>query len=223
MVTRERRLDRAQRLLRRALAVTGDELREGRLQSGLTQRELGSRVGISHSHVSRIERGLIINVPYGTLVRVGAVVGLDIPLRTYPNGDRVRDAAQIATLARFRATLPAQLGWRAEVPLQRPGDLRAWDAVISGPGWRLPIEAETRIRDVQAMLRRIALKQRDDNAQRIILLVADTRNNDPSSGWPRPNLRQRFQRPIARWRPPCPTGSRPLGAASSGSSLRALS
>jgi hypothetical protein len=56
-------------------------------------------------------------------------------------------------------------------------DLRAWDAVIGGPGWSVPIDAETRVRDVQALARREALKRRDDGAATMILLVADTRHN----------------------------------------------
>jgi hypothetical protein len=58
-----------------------------------------------------------------------------------------------------------------------PGDRRAWDAVIEGRGWRVAVEAETRLRDVQALSRRIALKQRDDRTDVVILLVADTRHN----------------------------------------------
>ena len=177
MVTRERRLDRAERLIRRALMTIGEELRESRIRAGLSQREVGRLVGLSHSHISRIESGLVRTARYDTLVRIGAVLGLDIPLRAYPNGDPVRDAAQLALIGRFRAVLPASVRWRAEVALGIPGDLRAWDGVISGPGWSMPVEAETRIRDVQALLRKLALKQRDAGADQILLLLADTRHN----------------------------------------------
>jgi hypothetical protein len=69
------------------------------------------------------------------------------------------------------------LGWRLEVALDIPGDLRAWDAVVIGRGWHLPVEAETRIRDLQALLRRLALKQRDGNEPRIVLALNDSRHN----------------------------------------------
>jgi hypothetical protein len=39
------------------------------------------------------------------------------------------------------------------------------------------VEAETRLRDVQALLRRLSLKQRDADVDRIALVVADTRHN----------------------------------------------
>ncbi|HET7702235.1 MAG TPA: hypothetical protein VFK35_02470 [Candidatus Limnocylindrales bacterium] len=57
------------------------------------------------------------------------------------------------------------------------GDRRAWDLVIDGPGWSIPVEAETRLRDVQALQRKVALKCRDGGFDRVLLLVADTRHN----------------------------------------------
>lgn len=177
MVTRERRLDHGRRRARAALASVGDELREARLRAALPQREVGDAVGISHAQVSRIERGLSTRAPYETLVMMGAVLGLDIPLRAFPAGEPIRDAAQLALLARLRALLPQTLRWRTEVPLNIQGDRRAWDAVIEGRGWRVSVEAETRLRDVQALSRRIALKRRDDDTDILILLVADTRHN----------------------------------------------
>ncbi len=138
---------------------------------------LGAIVGISHTHVSRIERGLVRNVPYATLARLAAIVGLDLPLRAFPSGEPVRDAGQLALIHRFVRSLPSGIRFRGEVPLGLPADLRAWDGVLLGAGWSLPMEAETRIRDVQALCRRIALKQRDGNAPTVLLLLADTRHN----------------------------------------------
>ena len=89
----------------------------------------------------------------------------------------MRDAGQLAIFARLRPQLPPVLRDRSEVPLPIPGDRRAWDHVIDGPGWTLPVEAESRLRDVQALNRRVALKVRDGGFDRVILLVADTRHN----------------------------------------------
>ncbi len=73
---------------------------------------------------------------------------------------------------------------RTEVPLPIDGDLRAWDAWISGcdrrvsPGSGLPVEAETRFADYQAQSRRLALKMRDaGSVDMILLVVANTRAN----------------------------------------------
>jgi transcriptional regulator with XRE-family HTH domain len=177
MATRERRVDRGRRLAGRALLLIGEELREARIQAGLTQRELSAIVGISPAEISRIERGRSPHIAYETLVLLGSALGLDIPLRAYPNGAPVRDAPQLALLARFRDLLPTGHRHRTEVPLGIAGDLRAWDEVIDGRGWSLPVEAETRVRDVQALLRRLALKCHDARVQTMLLVVADTRHN----------------------------------------------
>ena len=177
MATRERRIDRGRRLARQALARIGEEFSEARLAAGLTQRLVAEAVGISQAELSRVERGMAPWVTYETLVLIAAVLGLDLPLRAFPVSGPVRDAAQLRLLAKFRALLPAGLSWRTEVPLQIERDLRAWDAVVGGRGWILPIDAETRLRDVQALGRREALKRRDDDAEIMILLVADTRHN----------------------------------------------
>jgi hypothetical protein len=69
------------------------------------------------------------------------------------------------------------LRWSTEVPVAGPGDFRAWDAVVRAPGWRVVVEAETAIRDVQALERKIALKVRDGGNPQLVLLVADTAAN----------------------------------------------
>jgi transcriptional regulator with XRE-family HTH domain len=155
----------------------GDEYREARLHAAVTQAELSRSVGISTSEISRIEHGQAPHVTYLALVELGATLGLDLPLRAYPNGDVVRDAAQLALLGRFCPLLPSSLRHRSEVPLRIPGDRRAWDLVVDGRGWSLPVEAETRLRDVQALLRRLSLKCRDDGAEILLLVVSDTRHN----------------------------------------------
>ncbi len=66
---------------------------------------------------------------------------------------------------------------RTEVPVPIEGDRRSADAVIDTPRFAALVEAETRIGDIQALERRISLKQRDLGLARVILLVADTRHN----------------------------------------------
>ena len=162
VVTRDRRTDRGRRESRRRLAAIGDELREARLSAGLSQRQLAETVGISHSEVSRVELAQSERVPYQTLAMIGAVLGLDVSIRAFPGGEPIRDAAQVALLGRLRSQLEPSLRWRTEVPIRVPGDRRAWDGEIGGPNWRAVVDAESRLRDVQAVARRVALKARDD-------------------------------------------------------------
>jgi hypothetical protein len=63
------------------------------------------------------------------------------------------------------------------VPLPAFGDLRAWDAVIRGHAWRIVVEAETMIADMQNLERKLALKCRDGREDHLLLLVADTPRN----------------------------------------------
>ena len=125
----------------------------------------------------RFERGLPCGLRIDQIAAIGAVVGLDVRLRAYPAGDPIRDAGQQRLLERLRARLHPTLRWSMEVPLPIEGDLRAWDALIKGHGWRLVVEAETVLDDLQALERRLRRKQRDGGVDVLILLVADTRRN----------------------------------------------
>jgi len=74
-------------------------------------------------------------VPVVTLARCAGAVGLDLVARLYPGTQPIRDAAQVALLAGFRARLHRSLRWATEVPIPIPGDQRAWDATVgSGSG-----------------------------------------------------------------------------------------
>lgn len=111
------------------------------------------------------------------LAILSAVVGLQLSVNAFPVGAPMRDHAHAALLERFRALLSAALKWATEVPMPNAGDLRAWDARITGPDFRIGVEAETRVRDGQALERRIRAKQRDGMVDGVILILADTRAN----------------------------------------------
>jgi transcriptional regulator with XRE-family HTH domain len=177
MGTRERRADRGRRLARNATARVIEDIRQARVGAGLSIRTAARALGVSHSRVARLERGEVRAPTTDFLGAYCSVVGLDLHLRTYPAGDPLRDRAHVALLARFRQELHRDLRWRTEVPLGIPDDLRAWDGEIRGEGWSTFVEAEMRIGDGQALERRLALKMRDSGADRVILLVADTRTN----------------------------------------------
>lgn len=177
MVARERVIERAARRSRRLLIEVGAELREARLRAGLTLAAVGRAVGLSHSQVSRIERGLAPRVALADLVAIGAVVGLDLSAKLYPAGGPIRDVAQLEQESRFRGRLHPDLRMRTEVPIPAPGDMRAWDAMVDNGTERIGVEFEMRLRDVQALERRIALKQRDSALDRVVLVVRDSHAN----------------------------------------------
>ena len=73
-----------------------------------------------------------------------------------------------------------------------PGDRRAWDAVALLPEGKAAFEAETRLLDVQALDRRIALKRRDGSIERVVLLIADSAANRRAMELHRAGLRASF-------------------------------
>lgn len=156
-----------------------DDVRQARITAGMSQQTLADLVKVSRPRVSRIERMREPDVPARLLAHMAACVGLDLAIRTYPGGDPALDAAQRRLLARLRDRLGPDWAWEFEVPLPLLEDPRAWDAVATcaATGLRIHVEAETRVDDIQALLRRVSLKRRDGGATRVVLLVADTRHN----------------------------------------------
>jgi hypothetical protein len=177
------------------------EAEEARLGRNLTYVAIGRALRISGWQAARILRGQSPKVSLVRLAEVLAVVGLDLSARAFPGGVPLRDAAHLALLERLRARPPASVGWRLEVPIvggAPASDLglaietRAWDALISGPNWAVAVEAETRVRDVQALERRIALKSRDGRVSTVLLLMSDTRHHRRILDEPNPSLRLAF-------------------------------
>ncbi len=167
----ERADDRSRTLIRNA----GREIRVARRDRNLSLAAVGDAAGLSASAVSRIERGLTPNISVLNVARLAEVVGLEASLRLFAGGAPIRDAAHVSLLARFRDRTHPGLRWAIEVPFPNPGDDRAWDAMLAGPGWRYGVEAETAPRDVQALARRFALKVRDGRVDGILLVVPRTR------------------------------------------------
>ena len=147
---------------------------------------------MSHAQLGRIERGELLQLTVDQASRACAAVGLRLAFRAYPDGDPVADRAQLALLGRFRACLPEHARWLSEVPLPIQGDRRAWDAISIVAGFRFAVEAETRLRDIQALERRIALKQRDSNIEVVVLVISDTFANRRTLAIHREALRARF-------------------------------
>jgi transcriptional regulator with XRE-family HTH domain len=177
MATRERALDRGRDQGRRRIAELGREIRRARQAHGLSLTDVGRASQLSSAAVSRIERGIVPGVPLIRLAELLAVVGMELSARAFPAGGPLRDAAHARLLARFRACVASTLRWLAEVPVSNLGDSRAWDATIRGIDFVIGVEAETRVRDLQALDRRIALKRRDGHVDAVVLLLANTRSN----------------------------------------------
>jgi hypothetical protein len=182
MPVRERTVDRGIERGRRLVLQLCRELDEARLDRGLSYAALGRPLGLSGQQVGRICKGRSPDVSVARMAQLFALVGLDLSARGFPHGQPIRDAGHVALLGRFKARLAPSLLWRTEVPVvdaQVPGpmDLRAWDATVSGRGWTIGVEAETRVADLQSLQRRLSLKLRDGAVDALILVLNDSRHH----------------------------------------------
>lgn len=145
--------------------------------SGATQAQVAAVLGISRSHVSRVEHGLIMGIGIPDLSRHAAAVGLKLWVKLYPTVTRPMDMAQLTVFGRFRERISPSWQVVVEAPMPQAGDLRAADALVSIPGCRMIVEVITRLADFQAQLRAAHRKQRDLGADRLILVVAANTTN----------------------------------------------
>jgi transcriptional regulator with XRE-family HTH domain len=176
MPTRERLSTIGAARGRRLVGEFADELRRARLAAGLTQSAVGSAVGLSKATISRIERGQPPLPDFVTAARVASMVGLELSIRCFPAAGQLRDIAHIGLIQRFLRRVPPTVHRQLEAPV-RPGDLRAWDLLLTLGATSIGVAAETRIRDLQALLRREHRKLADGGVEHLLLLVADTRHN----------------------------------------------
>jgi transcriptional regulator with XRE-family HTH domain len=175
-----RAIDAGTRRAERQVGEIGDELRERRLALGQSQEHVAGASHLSRGRYRLIELGRATNLTIVELNRIAAILGLDPFIRIYPGGPPVRDAGQASRLSTFLADVRQPLAFRVEVSLpwaEGRSEQRAWDAVLFGSGRRTAIELEMRLRDVQALRRRIDLKRRDDPTEGFLLLIFGSRAN----------------------------------------------
>jgi hypothetical protein len=175
---RSRGTDKARQIVQALMR----DAESARLAGGTSFAAIGRALHVGSGQVALIYRGRSPNLSIVRAAQVLEAVGLELSARAFPVGAPVRDAGQLALLARLRQRVHSHLQWREEVPvMELPAagtvDRRAWDAAIDGPGVCVRVEAETRVGDTQALERRVALKQRDGAADCVVLLLADTRHH----------------------------------------------
>lgn len=61
------------------IEIMAASLREARIAKALTQKELGQRVGLPQSHISKIEKG-VVDLKLSSLVEIARALGLEIKL-----------------------------------------------------------------------------------------------------------------------------------------------
>lgn len=183
MATRETRLQRGRRRGEKLVASLVGQLLDSRMTAGVSQGALSRELGCSQSEQSRFER--LRRVDEVSVVRIAAVaslLGLELAASLHPIGDPIRDKGHQALVGRFRALLSLSWQVRAEVPLPLPTDQRSWDLVLRLQDELVGVEAETRIRDVQMLVRHIRQRERDGGVDEILLVLAASRANSELVG-----------------------------------------
>jgi hypothetical protein len=102
---------------------------------------------------------------------------LALSVAFHPSGDGIRDAGQQALGRRFRAVVNPSVPITAEVPLPNVGDRRSWDLLLRIDAQRVGVELETRVRDVQWLVRRVRERERDGGVDHILLVLSASAHN----------------------------------------------
>lgn len=156
MVLGPRAIAAATRDLRRAL---GTQIRQLRLDAGVTQTAVGRASGVDRSHLSRLEAG-IANPSLEALIAVGAALGSDLSVRFYPgSGPRLHDRFQAPIVEALIRLLDRAFIARPEVAIN--GRIRGViDLVIRDPGHGIVVacEVQSELRRLEETLRRAGEK-----------------------------------------------------------------
>lgn len=159
------------------------QLREARQLAGLSQKTLADALGCSQAEISRRESLDLQDLGIVALAEMAAVLGLDLRASLYPQGQPIRDKGHQALINRLLAMMSPLWHHTAELPFPGPGDPRWWDVVLklvtNQARQVVGVEAETRIRDHQALVRRVHGRQTQGGTDVVLLLLSDSAANRP--------------------------------------------
>jgi hypothetical protein len=147
-----------------------------------------------------LESGKIDEVSLIRIAEIASLLGLEPSLTLHRVGTPIRDKGHEALIARFRERLGA--GWRVtrEAEFPSEGDPRSWDLLLRHPTERylVGVEAETRIRDLQALVRRMRERAREGGATNMLIVLSDSAMNRRLARDLREALGDEFQTPAAQ-------------------------
>jgi hypothetical protein len=137
-------------------------------------------MGVSQSQIWRIEAGEV-DATVVRLSEIASLLGAELSIGVHDIGDPIRDRGQQALAKRFEAILSPKWRSMSEALLPGPGELRSWDKLLrlDDPEGRQLVGAdlETRILDIQALVRRTRRRERDGAVDEILLVLSDSATN----------------------------------------------
>ena len=181
MATKETRRQRAQRKGRELVRRLLHEIRDARLTARLSQADVASAMSWSQAGYARFEGAQLKDLGVIDLSMAAGVLGYEVSVGLHPIGDSLRDKGQLAVGKRFASLLSD--AWRVtdETLLPGAGEQRAWDKLMrligASPRYLVGVDIETKVWDVQALVRRTRGRERDGHADHILVVLADTAHN----------------------------------------------
>jgi hypothetical protein len=134
-------------------------------------------LGWTRSRYARVESDALIDVGLEDVCVAASVLGREVSVGLHPTGAAVRDAGQLHLGQKLRGILNPAFRALSEVLLPRVGDRRSWDMLLRLRGQVIGVELETRIRDVQWLVRRLRERERDGGVDLILLVLSDSATN----------------------------------------------
>ena len=157
------------------------ELREARIAAGVSQQSMAGHMGCSQPTYWRIEEKPTDRLSVVRLSEIASLLGLELAVSLYPAGDPIRDKGQQALGKRFSTILSPRWQVTSETLLPVPGDRRAWDKLLrlttADSRHLVGVDLETRIRDIQALVRRTRERERDGGVDEILIVLSDSATN----------------------------------------------
>lgn len=136
---------------------------------------------MSQANLWRIEAGAIRDISLARICELASLLGLEPSLTLHPIGDPIRDRGQQAVGRRFDELLSPLWAMTNETLLPLPGDRRSWDKLIRLGGvperHLVGVDLESRIRDIQELVRRTRLRERDGGVDEILIVLSDSATN----------------------------------------------
>lgn len=152
-----------------------------RLAESVSQNQLAREVGWSASAIGRLETGQRDDIGVVEVAELASVLGLEMSIGLHPLGDPLRDKGQLACARRFDDTLSERWHVTDEMLLPGPGERRAWDKLLrlldESPRYLVGVDIESRVWDVQLIVRRTRQRERDGRVDHILIVLADTAHN----------------------------------------------
>lgn len=167
-------------------------MRTAREERGISQRALAAELDWSQSEVNRLGQYLFPAVSVVRLSEMVAVLGLELSAGLYRMGDPIHDKGQQPLIGRFTSNVAPPYVTTREVLLPVAGDTRSWDVLLRRESLLVGVEAETRIRDIQALVRRVRERERDGGVDEILIVLSDTAHNRSLVGQLREALGPRY-------------------------------